>query len=823
MRICVLRLPRFPRTLMSLYSFDGYQLDPRSRRLTRDGNDVGVEPRVFDVIVYLVEQRRRAVGRDELIAAAWGRIDSSDATLAQAVLKARRLFGDDGNAQRTIRTVARFGYQWVAATEEVEATLVVESTVAAASENDSRTESAPAAADFPPPAVLDHIGLTRAKSWTAGRLRWLAAALALIAATSGLRWYAHENSAASSPVAQQDTPGVVPGLIVVAPARVHSAVAQDGWMRLGVMAMGADALRSLPGHAVVPNETVLTALGDGDGDVARLRATTGAAIVVTIDARHDGDRWLLDATVASADGTRQSVTAEAGDAIGAAGALADRLRGIFGGPDRGESAAAPNVLAIVARMQAAILEGHADHAVALSEAADVAAAPEIILLRAKAMNRLGRAPEAIAALQSLIARAGETAPAWLAGAWTTIGYSELVIGQQDKATQEFRKALALVGSDRIEAGRAWRGLGNAQAALGRFDDAEASYLRARLELEGSSDRLLLTHILDDLGSIAGRRGRLGEAIERYRAAAASAAALGATEIEVGARMNIALAQQELLQHAAALATWREVLPRVRSLAYPAMQRYATVHYADALAETGAFAQAAGELDRMLRAPAVAGVRDALEDVRLDLLRTRLAIGDARTAVADARTLRAASENPDRILAASALLLQADLAVHDEDDARVVAADLPAANFAADSSARAQALLAFAQWQARTGDAARADTAWRDALALVRAKGSPRELRDVALPYAAFELARGHGDAARMLTGLVDPYADDDFAITLLRARVAAADHDAALARRLYAHAHALAGERWTSAIAGEETAAVAAPAQTLVDSSAPHS
>jgi len=813
---------------MSLYSFDGYQLDPRSRRLTRGGNEVGVEPRVFDVIVYLVEQRRRAVCRDELIAAAWGRIDSSDATLAQAVLKARRLFGDDGNAQRTIRTVARFGYQWVAVTEEMEAPLAVESTAAPAVDDDFRTESAAAAtaADFPPPAPLDHIGPTRTKSWTAGRMHWLAAALVLIAAASGVRWYAHENRAVSSPaVAQQDAASIVPGLIVVAPARVHSAVAQDGWMRLGVMAMGADALRSLPGHTVVPNETVLAALGDGDGDVARLRATTGAAIVVTIDARHDGDRWLLDATVASADGTRQSVNAEAGDAVAAAGALTDRLRNVFGGSERGESAAAPNVLAIAARMQAAVLEGHADSAVALSESsgADVGAAPEIILLRAKAINRLGRAPEAIAALQSLIARAGESAPAWLATAWTTIGYSELVIGQPDQATQEFRKALALVGTDRIEAGRAWRGLGNAQAALGDFDDAEASYLRARLELEGSSDRLLLTHILDDLGSIAGRRGRLGEAIERYRAAAASAAALGATEIELGALMNIALAQQEMLQHAAALATWRDVLPRVRALAYPAMQRYATVHYADALAETGAFAQAASELDRLLRAPAVAGVHDTLEDVRLDLLRTRLTIGDARTAAADARTLRTASENADRTLVASALLLQADLAVHDEDDARVVAADLPAANFAADPSARAQALLAFAQWQARAGDPARADTAWRDALALVRAKGSPRELRDVALPYAAFELARGHGDAARMLAGLVDPYADDDFAITLLRARVAASGHDAALARRLYARAHALAGERWTSAIAGEETAAAAAPAQTLVDSSAPHS
>src|SRR3982750_1449419 len=100
------------------YRFNDYALDPRTRRLTQRGQEIAVEPRVFDLVVYLVAERRRAVGRDELIAAVWGRVDGSDATLAQAILKARRLFGDDGSAQRTIRTVARFGYQWVAATKE---------------------------------------------------------------------------------------------------------------------------------------------------------------------------------------------------------------------------------------------------------------------------------------------------------------------------------------------------------------------------------------------------------------------------------------------------------------------------------------------------------------------------------------------------------------------------------------------------------------------------------------------------------------------------------------------------------------------------------
>ena len=61
---------------MSAYRFDRYELFPESRRLLLDGRDVAVGLRVFDVIAYLVENRRRAVGRDELIAAVWGRSDA---------------------------------------------------------------------------------------------------------------------------------------------------------------------------------------------------------------------------------------------------------------------------------------------------------------------------------------------------------------------------------------------------------------------------------------------------------------------------------------------------------------------------------------------------------------------------------------------------------------------------------------------------------------------------------------------------------------------------------------------------------------------------
>src|SRR5688500_13895907 len=97
-----------------VYRFGDYRLDPSARELSCAGVLTTLSPKVFDVLAYLVEHRDRAIGRDELIAAVWGRADVSDTLLGQTVLKARRAIGDTGNEQTMIRTVPRFGYRWIA-------------------------------------------------------------------------------------------------------------------------------------------------------------------------------------------------------------------------------------------------------------------------------------------------------------------------------------------------------------------------------------------------------------------------------------------------------------------------------------------------------------------------------------------------------------------------------------------------------------------------------------------------------------------------------------------------------------------------------------
>ena len=102
-----------------IYHFGEFKLDPAARELHHVDVLVALPPKSFDCLAYLIAHRDRAVGRDELISAVWGRVDVNDALLAQTLLRARRAVGDTGSSQSAIRTVPRFGYRWIAALEAV--------------------------------------------------------------------------------------------------------------------------------------------------------------------------------------------------------------------------------------------------------------------------------------------------------------------------------------------------------------------------------------------------------------------------------------------------------------------------------------------------------------------------------------------------------------------------------------------------------------------------------------------------------------------------------------------------------------------------------
>ena len=96
-----------------LYLFGDFALDRERRELRAAGAVVAVEPQVFDLLVYLIENRERVVSKDDLIAAVWqGRV-VSNSTLTSRINAARKAVGDSGEQQALIRTIARKGFRFV--------------------------------------------------------------------------------------------------------------------------------------------------------------------------------------------------------------------------------------------------------------------------------------------------------------------------------------------------------------------------------------------------------------------------------------------------------------------------------------------------------------------------------------------------------------------------------------------------------------------------------------------------------------------------------------------------------------------------------------
>jgi TolB-like protein len=102
------------------YLFEGHTLDTDRRELRRHSDLVPIEPQVFDLLAYLIENRDRVVSKDDLLAAVWkGRIVSESA-MTTRINAARTAVGDSGEQQRLIKTLLRKGFRFVAAVSEAD-------------------------------------------------------------------------------------------------------------------------------------------------------------------------------------------------------------------------------------------------------------------------------------------------------------------------------------------------------------------------------------------------------------------------------------------------------------------------------------------------------------------------------------------------------------------------------------------------------------------------------------------------------------------------------------------------------------------------------
>ncbi|MCI0507221.1 MAG: winged helix-turn-helix domain-containing protein [Gammaproteobacteria bacterium] len=94
-----------------IYRFSHFQLDDSCRELRLHGQEIALQPRVFDVLVYLLKNRDWVVSKEKLLEALWPGMVVVDNVLQRAMSLARGALREAG-AGDAIRTYAKQGYRF---------------------------------------------------------------------------------------------------------------------------------------------------------------------------------------------------------------------------------------------------------------------------------------------------------------------------------------------------------------------------------------------------------------------------------------------------------------------------------------------------------------------------------------------------------------------------------------------------------------------------------------------------------------------------------------------------------------------------------------
>ena len=210
------------------YQIADYTIDTARYRITNGDSVIPAEPKVFDLLMYLIRHRDRVLSREELFREVWDGREVSDATLSNHVKSARKILGDSGELQQTILTIRGRGYQFVASV-----TVIPEGTNTAARE----------APGLPQPATDT---VEKQPAW-----RWPAAIVGVLLIASLIGWRAFESMQAQ-PAAD------IPYLVVV-PFDV-SGDAPEAWRPFADQ-MTREVIRNLrkiSGLRVVPAVSAFT-------------------------------------------------------------------------------------------------------------------------------------------------------------------------------------------------------------------------------------------------------------------------------------------------------------------------------------------------------------------------------------------------------------------------------------------------------------------------------------------------------------------------------------------------------------------------------------
>jgi DNA-binding winged helix-turn-helix (wHTH) protein/tetratricopeptide (TPR) repeat protein len=783
----------------AVYRFGEFTLDTNTRELRRGDEPIAVPVRVFACLRYLIEHRERAVAQSELIAAIWRRDNVSDTQLFQLILRTRRLVGDSAERQDAIRTIAGFGYRWVATTQVEAGDAAVDATPRPAAPPvpiDVAASSAirdNAIAPSPPPRVA-----RRASSKTIAGVLML-----LVLASIGVALYLRDRAPVSTPALMQATVEDNALRVAVRPLDVGPA-AEIAWVRLGGMDLVADRLRRAQ-LAVLPSEATLGVLtagkGDADGATARLRRDAGIGLIVDGRVERDHSAWSV-ALHGAIDGTRDvQASATDADLMAALRRASDQLIVALGREAPPEPGSAGSAEALQ-RVRAALLADDPAQAKAtLDQMTDAQRDDgEARLLRAQVEQRLGHYDVAEAELGALLEHKPASDDAYLRmRVFITRGSGRIHLGRAQEARADFDGALSTPGANAYEhaVGEAYLGRGASGTISNDYAAAAADLGRARVVLAQSGDRLAVARADLEWALLEAARGAGAQAMPRYEAAARQFEAFAAMRPLKSALIGLQDVQLDELQDRAALATSDRAWALAANGGDPLLKRVMALMRARILLACGRLRDVHAALADIERGD-LNYLDLSRDDLRIRLLRVELALAEGREddAAREAEPLPTGlmADGADDTLQAKANLWRQR--VHTPSVAEPGSAIAPSTRTDAGSRAGAPyRRLAEAERAAALGKLDDADKAWQQALTLADADGTPRTIALVVQSWATSLIARDRlGDAAA-LAGRVGAWAAEDYDCAVLQLRLAHALGEPGAWRSALAAARELAGER----------------------------
>lgn len=773
--------------------FGPFTIDAARRELRRDGQVVEVQPRVFDLLVYLAANHDRAIGKDELQDAVWPGMFITETALTRAVMKARKAVDDDASRQHIIKTVHGHGYRFVAELTTEPMTRSEPDTVPPPEEPISES---PPRKSLPAPLLQRPVLLAGAAA---------AAILAIVLAWALLR---------------EPPPPSTGTRIAVLPVADETGEAELAWTRLGLMSYVSSLLGSDGGMPVVADGSVVS-LADNvgwSGDledpanaelIAKLRDVYGASHVLAMQLLSEGGALRMNFSLQSPDGSLQrgTMVGDQGTDLGQ-GVVQSLFGTLLGkrrlGPEAPLVSADPFNNEAFARGMDLSLQGRCAEAVPFFRII-IEQEPSLFAPRfeyAACQRILGEPDEAEALLDILVAEQRLLGPGKpLAQALMTLGVLYNRTGRLDLAEAAHREALEVAEAvgDRELSGRILQNLSIVLGDRGEFQQADELLDLAVLEYQAAGRERMPGYLYSGKANLRMDRGELVEAQEYLELALQAFREIGDRRNEAMMLNNTGYLLREMGRpeeaesyHLRSLEIRQEIGDRVGvgrvygqlSAVYSAQGQYREA----AAAAESAFEIAAETRDRLFEGTSLAQWAAAEKG-----------LGDAAAARQRYHQSRAVFEDIQdhmRVLQVDVALARLDLEAGKLDQARHTGlAVLEEARGAALMQPEIEAMELLGEIALARGDTGAAINEFTAALARVRESSWSGKEVDILIRLMNAYLDAGELDAAAPLAGALAGH-EPTVAALKARARFARARGENARAVSLLEEAKALAGAQW---------------------------